>query len=358
MTVNRGPGVTKNGAIGTTTVEHRLQLAGLYAENAPGVPRSGVMLQAATVLVTPRSDMSWDVGPAPLVINRTAGEGVYTPTLTGTTNVPTIAAPGSDSRWDLVYVKQNDMAKGDADNDAVIGVVNGTAASSPTKPYGSVPAGGLVLSESRIFASTTGTSGGSNTTSQVWRHTAARGARILIRDATERAEITTPTLFQEIVRLDQQNTIERWNGTSWDHFGHSEWTFAATGIPSETVWGTGALTADGTNTTDSNLSAGSRFITTPGSDRLTFRDAGEYEIDLSGTFSTAGTGRSFMQIGNGSTVSYKRGITTGDDTGGAGIATFLATAGQTIFLTAYLKHALSGPGYASWTGRVRVTRSR
>lgn len=214
MTVNRGPGVAKNGSAGVTTLEHRLQLAGQYAENAPGVPRSGVLAQATAVLVAARPDMSYDIGPFQAVIARTASEGVYTPTLTGTTNVPTADAPATNSRWDLVYVKQNDIAKGDADNLAVVGVVNGTAAASPAKPTGSLPAGAMVLAEARIYAGTTATNGGSNTVSQVWRHTAARGADIPVRNTTERAEITSPAPGQGILRLDN-GSLEVWNGSKW-----------------------------------------------------------------------------------------------------------------------------------------------
>lgn len=216
MSVNRGPGVAKNGAVGVTTVEHRLQLAGQYAENAPGVPRSGILAQATGVLVAARGDMSYDIGPCQAVIGRTASEGVYTPTLTGTTNVATAAAPGTDSRWDLIYLKQNDMAKGDADNLAVVGVIQGTAGSSPSKPTGSLPAGALLLAEARIFASTTATNGGSNTVSQVWRHTTTRGAPVPVRNTTERTEITGPGVGQRVARLDQNGMVETWTGTEWE----------------------------------------------------------------------------------------------------------------------------------------------
>lgn len=243
MTVNRGPGVAPLAGVGTTTLEHRLQLAGLYAENAPGVPRSGVLAQANATLVTARSDMSWDVVPLGSVINRTASEGVYTPTLSGTTNVPTIGAPGADSRWDLIYIKQNDQAKGDPDNAAVTGVVNGTASGSPSKPYSSVPSGGLVLAESRIFAGTTGTSGGSNTTAQVWRHTAARGAPILIRNATELAEITTPALGQRVIRLDAKAQEQYWDGSNFVGSEHAEFT-GKYGQPPGSLYGAGPLTKD------------------------------------------------------------------------------------------------------------------
>lgn len=216
MTVNRGPGVAPIAGVGTTTVEHRLQLAGLYTENAPGVPRSGVLNQGTTQLVTGRLDMSYDVGPAALVISRTAGEGVYTPTLTGTTNVPTDAAPATNSRWDLIYVKQNDQAKGDADNQAVIGVQKGLAAASPTKPTADLPAGAYVIAEARIFAGTTGTTGGSNTIAQLWRHTSTRGGIVGVRNTTERAEFTAPAIGQHVARLDLAGApLERWDGAAW-----------------------------------------------------------------------------------------------------------------------------------------------
>lgn len=215
MTVNRGPGVAKNGAVGVTTVEHRLQLAGQYAESAPGVPRSGVMAQGTTVLVAARGDMSYDIGPCQAVISRTDSEGVYTPTLTGTTNVPTDDAPASNSRWDLIYIKQNDMAKGDADNLAVVGVVKGTAAAAPAKPTGDLPAGALLMAEARIFAGTTATNGGSNTVSQSWRHTAARGAPIPVRNIAERGEIT-PSNGVSVRRLDLPGRpVEHGDGSGW-----------------------------------------------------------------------------------------------------------------------------------------------
>lgn len=244
MTANRGPGVAVNAGVGTTTLEHRLQLAGQYAENAPGVPRSGVLNQGTALLVTGKATMAYDIGPAALVISRTAAEGVYTPTLTGTTTVTTTAAPASNSRWDLVYVKQNDTAKGDADNLPVVGVVQGASGASPTKPYGSVPAGGYVLAEAQIFSGTTGTSGGSNTIAQVWRYTASRGAPITVRNTTERAEITQPGIGQSVLRLDFSSQIETWDGSIWSsHKGISYsavWTgatnFGTGGSMTGTYW--------------------------------------------------------------------------------------------------------------------------
>lgn len=219
MTANRGVGVPVTGTapnqVGTTATDHRLQMAGQYAENAPGVPRSGVLFQADPLLVKGRADMSYDIGPCQLVISRTASEGVYTPTLTGTTNIGTNAAPASGSRWDLVYVLQRDPAKTDADNLATVGVVQGVAGSSPQKPTASLPAGAYVLAEAQIFSGTTGTSAAPNTIAQVWRHTVARGAPIPIRNTTEQSEVA-PGKGTRIQRLDLPSLpIYSGDGAAW-----------------------------------------------------------------------------------------------------------------------------------------------
>lgn len=353
MTVNRGPGVAPIAGVGTTTLEHRLQLAGQYAENAPGVPRSGVLAQATDLLVVGKLDMSYDVDPAALVISRTAGEGVYTPTMTGTTNVATSAAPGTNSRWDLIYVKQNDQAKGDADNAAVIGVQEGTAAASPTKPTADLPSGAYVLAEARIFAGTTGTSGGSNTVAQVWRHTAARGAPIRVRDTTERAEITAPASGQEVVRLDLPGKPkDRWDGTAWglgDGGRHAEFTFdtPASSIPSATDWGPGALTLDtGAVTTDSSV------VSSPASNQIRL-NKGTYAIWFGGAFGTPLNGSSYFQLLNPDNSVIATGACV-EFWGSVAVPNFRVTADNTT-LTLRFKWTFAG-GPTNAAGRVRVTR--
>jgi hypothetical protein len=135
--------------------------------------------------------------------------------LTGTTTVNTTAAPGTGSRWDLIYVKQNDPDKGDTDNLPVVGVVNGTSSTgTPTVPLGSVPAGGYVLAQARIFSGTTSTNGGANTIAQSWQHTAMRGAPIPFLSQGDRNGVTA---FKGLtgIRLDYGGLLETYNGTIW-----------------------------------------------------------------------------------------------------------------------------------------------
>lgn len=221
MTATRGLFVRQTGAapnaIGTTPLEARLAMAGLVHELSPGVPRSGIMTQSTAQLVTASTtDMSYNVAPCNPVVSRTAAEGVYMFSLTGTTNVGTDAAPGTGSRYDLIYVRQHDPDKGDADNLPEIGVVRGQSSTgTPTKPYSNVPAGGYVLAEAQIFSGTSSTSGGSNTISQVWGYQAARGAILPVLSLADRNAITAPRVGTQVRRLDRNNHVQEWNGTAW-----------------------------------------------------------------------------------------------------------------------------------------------
>ncbi|UYL87625.1 minor tail protein [Arthrobacter phage VResidence] len=218
MTANRGLFVRNSGAVGTTPIEGRLVLAAMVAENAPGVPRQGLLDQRNPTPVTGHTNMSYNVGPLTVVTNRATNEGVYMFTLTGTTNVATTAAPGSNSRYDLIYVKQNDPDKGDTGNTATLAVLQGTAAASPSKPYGSLPAGAYVLAEALVQTGATATNGANVTITQVWKHTALRGVPIPIRNVAERDEITG-ALGMELIRLDCENWKQIHDGTGWKFDG-------------------------------------------------------------------------------------------------------------------------------------------
>ncbi|WVX87940.1 minor tail protein [Arthrobacter phage Snek] len=218
MTVNRGLFIRNNGSVGTTPIEGRLALAALVWENSPGNPRSGLLDQKTATVVSGTATMSYNVAPINPVINRAAGEGVYIFTLTGTTNVVTSAAPATGSRYDLIYVKQNDPDKGDPDNNAVVDVIQGTAAASPTKPYANLPAGAYVLAEALVGPNVTGTNAAGVTITQVWKYTAMRGAPLTVRNKTERDEITGAA-GMAITRLDCDNWRQEHDGTGWKFVG-------------------------------------------------------------------------------------------------------------------------------------------
>lgn len=215
MTINRGLWVPINtGNVGTTEVEARLADNALFESNNGADARSGLLSPATTTIVTGKANMSFDIAACNPVTNRVAGEGVYRFAATGVTNVETTAAPSSNSRIDVIWVKQNDQSKGDANNLAVAGVTQGTVAASPVAP--AIPAGALELARATVGANITATTAASIT--QTFRYTSLKGAPTPVRSVTERAEITAPRAGQRVARLDLDASglyEEIWLGTAW-----------------------------------------------------------------------------------------------------------------------------------------------
>lgn len=281
MTINRGLFVKQNGDEGTTPIDARRALAGLFAENAPGAPRTGLLEPATTSVVTGTANMSYNVSAFQAVVQRAATEGVYLFSGTGVTNVPTTAAPGTDKRYDLIWIKQNDIEKSDVlggvvDNSAIVGVVQGSVAAAPAKPYVGVPDGAYVIAEALVSAGSTATNQGTVTISQTWRYAALKGAPIWVRGTTERAEIT-PYVGLRVHRLDN-GLYERWNGTTWvaeaDTLNFALFTTVQGSVPSGAVWGPGMPSKDVARSINAD------FVTFSENDWLSVNRPGIYTIDL------------------------------------------------------------------------------
>lgn len=224
MATNRGLYVPINatGNVGTTELEARLAQAGQYEHNAAGVPRSGLLIPAGssqTVAVTGAANMSYNLAACYPVINTAANDGVYAFSATGTTNVATGAAPATDSRIDLLWVKQNDKSKGDADNLAVFGVTQGATATTPVAP--ALPARAMEVARATILSTTTATNTAAIT--QTFRYAALKGTPIPVRDAADFATITAPAANQLVRRLDLAGAPEfQYNGTRWARTTNTE----------------------------------------------------------------------------------------------------------------------------------------
>lgn len=182
------------GAGQTSPTEARLALAGLVAPSTGGVEaRAGVLYGPGSPLaVTGTTGMSYSVSAGVAVATRaTAALGAYIGSNDAAATVSTTAAPGTvgTSRYDLVYLRFPDAEQGDPNSAAVLGVVQGAAAASPTRPTGSVPAGALVLAEALVPNGTTRTDTGVTIT-QTAPYTAARGATLAVRSQTERDALT------------------------------------------------------------------------------------------------------------------------------------------------------------------------
>lgn len=284
MTISRGLFVRAVGTTGTTPIEARLALAGMVAENAPGSPRNGLLFESSANVVTGATDMSYNVAGCNPVVNRAANEGVYLMSFTGTTNIVTGAAPSTgNARWDLVYVKQNDPDKGDPDNQAVLGVVQGTAAPTPVKPTASVPAGGYVLAESYVPSGVSSTSAAGVVITQTWVHTAMRGAPIPVRNQTERDAITAFTGLL-VSRLDQDGGIRAYNGTSWGSPGGIRYIeYRGNAYPQNgSQWGPAMPPIV--------FQKNAGFCSWAQNDQLTFSEEGVYAISVKADFGGAASG--------------------------------------------------------------------
>lgn len=157
----------------------RIMLAGLVVAGADGSPRAGVLGGANPSIVSALPSMNVAVAAAEFVTTKGRADGVAIFGNDGAVNVPIDAAPTSNSRIDVIYVKHNDDTTGDANADPIFGVAKGTAAASPAKP--AIPTGALELATLRVYAGTTATNGGSNTLTNTYQMTAARGGLVAFR---------------------------------------------------------------------------------------------------------------------------------------------------------------------------------
>jgi hypothetical protein len=90
------------------------------------------------------------------VTSRSTADGCAEAYWQGGTTAAVGAGDPSNPRIDVVYLKANDPSQGDADNQVVAGVVQGTPSASPVRP--SVPAGSVAVAVMRMPATATATS--------------------------------------------------------------------------------------------------------------------------------------------------------------------------------------------------------
>lgn len=121
---------------------------------APGV---GV-LSGCTVTGMSGAATTYSIAAGAVALARGAlgTDGVYITPNDGAATVTTgLAAPGSGSRYDLIYVApRNSYDGGFADTTVMplVAALAGTSAASPARPYGSLPPGALVLAEALVPA--------------------------------------------------------------------------------------------------------------------------------------------------------------------------------------------------------------
>lgn len=170
-------GFARNAA--TTPLDARLMhMAGIVC-NVDGSPRVGVLGGANVSIVATTATMNVTIAAAEFVTSKGKSDGVMTFTNDGLVNLLISAAPASNSRIDVIWVKHEDNTTGDAASLPIFGVTAGTAAATPTKP--AIPTGALELATMLINAGTIATNGGANVLTNTYQMTAARGGVVHFR---------------------------------------------------------------------------------------------------------------------------------------------------------------------------------
>lgn len=189
MTATHGEGTYGNAVGVTTPIEHKMaQITEFVKTTTKNVIRPGVLYNGDTSLVAGTAGMSYDVDAFSIVTQRAATSGVVKWANNGTVNVATTAAPGSNSRYDVVYAWHREYALDGVDSNPVIGVVQGTAAASPTVPSLAAFPGAVELARILVPAGVVATNSGTTIT-QTAPFTTTDGGRIPVRNTTELAAL-------------------------------------------------------------------------------------------------------------------------------------------------------------------------
>lgn len=224
MALWRGIGARKDATRGTTPIEVRKVLAGLFSPVGGIGARSGILLGATSPLVTGNATWAYNVGTFHAYVSRSASDGgqVYgndATALIGTTGIGSTVpiAPGAGlSRIDIIWTRHpTNSENADTDSEPMFGVASGAESGSPAAP--SIPTGAIELGRNTMTDAATSTVSAGNTITQTALYTAMRGSPVPVRNQTERDALT---LFdgQLAYRLDT-HVVEAYNGTAWAAIG-------------------------------------------------------------------------------------------------------------------------------------------
>jgi len=204
---------TYGNAVGTVTpADHKAAQSGLIAKTSGNAVRAGLFWGGTANIITAKPNMSYDVAQFTAALSRGATSGTVLLANDGTLNVATTAAPGSNSRIDIIYVWAREYALDGVDSNPVIGVAQGNAAAVPVAPSLAAFPGAIEIGRATVGAGITATT--SATITQTAPFTAVDGGRIPFRTTTERDAGS----YQEgqLGWLIDSNRLQAFNGTTWD----------------------------------------------------------------------------------------------------------------------------------------------
>lgn len=220
MTAFKGLGTYGNAVGVVTPGDHKMADAGLISKTALNAVRPGLFWGGTATIVSGTAGMSYSVAAYNCVTTRGATAGVVLGGNDGTLSVATTAAPGSNSRYDVVYHWHREYSLDGTDSNPVIGVVQGTSAASPTVPSLAAYPGAIELARILVPAGVTATNTGTTIT-QTAPFTALDGGKIVVRTTTERDAVTTPFADLEVYCLADLITY-KYSGSAWKEW-ESDW---------------------------------------------------------------------------------------------------------------------------------------
>src|SRR6185312_9004850 len=103
MTAYKGLGTYGNAAGVVTPLDHKLSNAAMVVKQSGNLIRPGLFWGGNATIITGKANMSYDVAAYSCVTTRGATSGAVFGGNDGVLNVPTTAAPGSNSRYDVIY---------------------------------------------------------------------------------------------------------------------------------------------------------------------------------------------------------------------------------------------------------------
>lgn len=298
MTATHGEGAYGNAVGVTTPTDHKMAQVAEFVKTAANTIRPGLLWDGNATVVSGKANMSYDVRAFSIVTSRGATSGAMKWANDATVNVVTTAAPGSNSRYDVVYAWHREYAIDGSNSDPVIGVIQGTAAASPTVPALTSFPGAVELARILVPAGVTATNSGTTIT-QTAPFTATAGGVIPFRNSTERD--AGSYIENQLGWLLDSHLLQSYSGSGWAAVGpvinHAEYTFTVSSLADATSFTAFAFTAVSGQTTGSAFSSiVSNKLRLP---------AGLYSISAFGTSSANFTGRSFLTLSTAGIVAQE-----------------------------------------------------
>lgn len=215
MTAIKGLGTYGNAAGVVTPLDHKIAQAGaLVKTTTPLKVRAGVFFQGTENLVTGTAGMAYSVAAYLIATQRSAGAGVVLGGNDGALSVATTAAPGSNSRIDIIYHWHREFSLDGTDSNPVIGVVQGTPAASPVAPSLAAFPGAVEIARATVAAGATATNGAGVTITNTCPFTTTDGGVVVVRTTTER-DAFTDAVEGQLVFCRSNKITYRWDGSAW-----------------------------------------------------------------------------------------------------------------------------------------------